>query len=215
MIAHGYELGVARHGGYAESARVPADWVVPLPDGLTAREAMAIGTAGFTAAMGSPGSKHEVSGRAHGPVLVTGASGGRGHDRRRRSSRSGLRSLGGRPARPTSASGLPALGAVGFLTRDEVAAPGRPLESAALGGGRRRRRGAHAAVHPADAARGAAPSRRCGNAGGPELQTTVFPFILRGVALLGIDSVAMPIDERRALWDRLGETSGRARSGQA
>lgn len=201
MIAHGYDLGVSRHGGYAEYARVPAEWAVPLPRGLTAREAMAIGTAGFTAAM----SVAELEARGlepvNGPVLVTGATGGVGSTAIAILAELGYEvwAVSGKlDERPW----LESLGAVGFLTREEVAAEGRPLES---------ERWAAAVDSVGSAAlpyllrtlrRGGAVAA-CGNASGPALTTTVFPFILRGNALLGIDSAYIAIAKRRRIWERL------------
>jgi acrylyl-CoA reductase (NADPH) len=202
VIAHGYDIGVARHGGYAEYARVPAEWVVALPGGLTARDAMAIGTAGFTAAMAVQALEARGLSPGSGPVLVTGASGGLG--------RHALAILAARGYEAWAATGkqdeaprLRALGAAGLLDRSEVtAASPRPLESA-------RWAGAIDAVggptlpYVLRTLRTGAAVAACGNAGGAELSTTVLPFILRGVALLGMDSVTLPIDARRALWERL------------
>lgn len=201
LLAHGYELGVSRHGGYAEYTRVPAGWVVPLPAGLTTRDVMAIGTAGFTAAR----SIVELEGRgltpASGPVLVTGATGGVG--------RTAVAILVERgyevwavTGKPEAHEELRALGVAGILGRDEVTAEGRPLESERWA----------AAVDSVGAAtlpyilrtlRYGGAVAASGNTSGPALATTVFPFILRGVALLGIDSAAVPIEERRRLWERL------------
>jgi acrylyl-CoA reductase (NADPH) len=202
VLAHGYELGVSRHGGYAEYQRVPADWVVPLPAGLTPRLAMAVGTAGFTAALSVIALEERGLQASHGPVLVTGASGGVG------STAVGI--LAGRGYDVWAASGkadeadrLRALGAAGVLTREEVTGESaRPLESErwagvvdCVGGATLpyilrtlRREGTVAAS---------------GNTGGPGFATTVFPFILRSVALVGIDSVPVPIAERRATWERI------------
>jgi len=203
VLAHGYDLGVARHGGYGEYTRIPAEWVVPLPAGLTAREAMAIGTAGFTAAMSVDALERHGLTTARGPVLVTGASGGVGS--------TAVAILAGRGYEVWAATGkqdehdwLRGLGAAGLLSRDEVTAEGKPLES-------ERWAGVVDAVGSATlpyalrtlAKRAAVASS--GNAGGVALNTTVFPFILRGNALLGIDSANFPIDERRALWARLAD----------
>jgi acrylyl-CoA reductase (NADPH) len=201
VIGHGYDIGTARHGGFAELARIPAGWTVPLPDGLSTRDAMAIGTAGFTAAM----SVEALEGRGlrpgDGPVLVTGASGGvgslavailaaRGHE------------VWAATGKPDELARLRDLGATGFLTREEITGPGRPLDSARWAG----------AVDTAGAAtmpyvlrtlRIGAAVASSGNASGAELTTTVLPFILRGVALLGMDSANMAIEPRRALWRRL------------
>lgn len=201
VVAHGYDLGVARHGGYAEFERVPAGWVVPLADGLSTRDAMAIGTAGFTAAMSVAALEDHGLRPGDGPVLVTGASGGvgsvavailaeRGHE------------VWAATGKPDEADRLRSLGAAGVLDRDEVTGEGKPLESERWAG----------AVDAVGAAtlpyvlrtlrRGAAVASS-GNASGPKLDTTVFPFILRGVAMLGMDSVAVPIERRRAIWQRL------------
>jgi acrylyl-CoA reductase (NADPH) len=201
VLAHGYDIGVARHGGYAELARVPAAWSVALPERLTARDAMAIGTAGFTAAMSVAALEARGLRPGDGPVLVTGASGGvgstavailsaRGHE------------VWAATGKPDEANRLRDLGAAGVLGRDEVTAPGKPLDTARWAG----------AVDTVGAAtlpyvlrtlRIGAACASSGNASGAELATTVFPFILRGVALLGMDSANMAIGERRALWGRL------------
>jgi acrylyl-CoA reductase (NADPH) len=201
VLAHGYELGVSRHGGFTEFQRVPADWVVPLAPGLSPRDAMAIGTAGFTAGMSVVALEERGLDPADGPVLVTGASGGVGG--------TALAILADRGYEVWAATGkadeaerLTALGAAGILTRDEVTAEGKPLESERWAG----------AVDAVGAAtlpyilrtlKTGAAVAASGNAGGPKLDTTVFPFILRGVALLGMDSVNVAIERRRLIWDRL------------
>ena len=201
VIAHGYDLGMSRHGGYAEYARLPGDWVVPVPRGLTMREAMALGTAGFTAAEAIVELEARGLEPAGRPVLVTGATGGVG------STAIGiLAELGYEVWAVTGKADeepwLRSLGAVGFLSREEAAAEGRPLESERWA----------AAVDSVGAAtlpyilrtlrRGGAVAA-CGNASGAALATTVFPFILRGVAILGIDSAYLSIGRRRRIWERL------------
>jgi len=201
VLAHGYELGVSRHGGYSEYQRVPAGWVVPLVAGLSPREAMAIGTAGFTAAMSVVALEDRGLQPDSGPVLVTGASGGVGG--------TALAILAERGYEVWAATGkedevtrLRQLGASGILGRDEVTAQGRPLESERWAGAVDAVGGATLPYVLRTLQTGAAVAAS-GNAGGARLETTVFPFILRGVALLGMDSVTVPIGRRRQLWDRL------------
>lgn len=201
VLAHGYDLGVSRHGGYSEYQRVPAGWVVPLAPGLSPREAMAIGTAGFTAAMSVVALEDRGLQPDAGPVLVTGASGGVGG--------TALAILADRgyevwaaTGKPDEAARLRALGASGILTRDEVTAEGRPLDAERWAGAVDAVGGATLPYVLRTLRHGAAVAAS-GNAGGAKLETTVFPFILRGVALLGMDSVPVPIARRRALWDRL------------
>jgi acrylyl-CoA reductase (NADPH) len=202
VIVHGYELGMSHHGGFAEYARVPAGWVVPLPAGLSLREAMAIGTAGYTAAMSVAALEDRGLTPTAGPVLVTGASGGVGG--------TALAILADRGYEVWAATGkeeeharLLALGAAGFISREECTADSpKPLES-------ERWAGAVDAVGGATlpyvlrTLRRRATVAASGNAGGAELRTTVLPFILRGIALLGMDSAATPIEERRRIWERL------------
>jgi acrylyl-CoA reductase (NADPH) len=200
VLAHGYDLGVSRHGGYAEYQRVPAGWVVPL-NGLSTREAMTIGTAGFTAGMSVAALEERGLDPVDGPVLVTGASGGVGSTAVAILAERGYE-VWAATGKPDEIERLRSLGAVGILSREEVAAPGRPLETERWAG----------AVDAVGAAtlpyvlatlRSGAAVASSGNAGGPKLDTTVFPFILRGVALLGMNSVPVPIERRRRLWDRL------------
>jgi putative quinone oxidoreductase, YhdH/YhfP family len=201
VLAHGYELGVSRHGGFSEYQRVPAGWVVPLAPGLSPRDAMSIGTAGFTAAMSVVALEERGLSPEDGPVLVTGASGGVGG--------TALAILADRgyevwaaTGKPDEAARLLTLGAAGILTRDEVTAEGRPLDSERWAGAVDAVGGATLPYVLRTLRTGGAVAAS-GNAGGMRLETTVFPFILRGVALLGMDSVNFPITRRRHLWDRL------------
>ena len=202
VVAHGYDIGVSHHGGYAEYARVPAGWVVPLPPGLTAREAAIVGTAGYTAAASVAALEARGLVPGAGPVLVTGASGGVGG--------TAVRILVARGHEVWAATGKPdvavrlrALGVAGILGREEVTAEStRPLEqerwAAAVDCV-----GSTTLPYILRTLRQHGAVAASGNTSGPSLATTVFPFILRGVALLGIDSAHVPIDERRALWARI------------
>jgi acrylyl-CoA reductase (NADPH) len=202
ILANGYDLGVARHGGYTQFTRLPAGWVVPLPSGLSARDAMAVGTAGFTAAMSVAALEDRGLRPGDGPVLVTGASGGVGT--------CAVAILAARGHEVWAATGkadeeerLRGLGAAGVIGRDEVTAESsRPLESGRWAGAVDTV-GGPTMPYVLRTLRTGAAVASSGNAGGPRLETTVLPFILRGVALLGMDSVAMPIEQRRALWNRI------------
>src|SRR4051795_2105815 len=199
VLAHGYDLGVSHHGGYAEYARVPSDWIVPLPDGLSAKQAMAIGTAGYTAARCVMALEAAGVTPDSGPVLVTGASGGVGS--------TAVDILAARGYEVVAASGkdpewLKALGASDVISREEAAGdPSRPLGKSRWA----------AAVDPVggETLAGVLGTLRyggavaaCGNTGGIKLPTTVLPFILRDVSLPGVDSPQPPIRERREPWRR-------------
>src|SRR4051812_43873923 len=200
VLAHGYELGVSHHGGYAERARVKSDWVVPLPDGLSARQAMAIGTAGYTAARCVMALEAAGATPDGGPVLVTGASGGVGS--------TAVDILAARGYEVVASSGkdpewLLSLGASSVISREEAAGDaGRPLEKTRWAGAVDCV-GGEVLAGVVRAFRYGGAVAACGNTGGIKLAATVLPFILRGVSLIGVDSVQTPIMERRATWERL------------
>ena len=202
VIVHGHDLGVAHHGGFAEVARVPATWVVPLPEGLSPRQAMALGTAGFTAGLSVMRLEEHGLQPGDGPVLVLGATGGVG------STAVGILSARGyevvaATGKAQEADFLRSLGAAEVVSREETSAESdRPLE---------RQRWA-ACVDPVGGAALAYALRTLryggavassGTTGGTDVRTTVFPFILRAVSLLGIDSVGTPMPVRRRVWERL------------
>ena len=202
VLVTGYDLGVAHHGGWARYARVPAEWVVALPDGLSLREAMVLGTAGFTAGLSIHALEAHGLTPADGPVLVLGASGGVGS-----TAVGALASAGYEVWAATGKAAehdyLRGLGAHEILTREETTAESdRPLEKMRWA----------AAVDPVGGAGTAYALRttRYGGAvavsgltAGHKLDTTVLPFILRGVSLLGIDSVQASTQARRTVWSRL------------
>lgn len=202
VVVHGYDLGVAHHGGYSQYARVPADWVVPLPAGLTTRQAMCIGTAGFTAALSVLALEERGLRPGAGPVLVTGATGGVGSV--------AVSILAARGHSVTAVTGkadaepwLRSLGAADVLDRSAVSDTSRPLQKETWAGAVDCV-GGDTLVNVLSSLRYGAAVAASGNTGGVALPTSVLPFILRGVALLGIDSVRCPIDRRREVWDRLG-----------
>jgi putative YhdH/YhfP family quinone oxidoreductase len=202
VLVTGYDMGVAHDGGFAEYVRVPADWVVPLPQGLTLFEAMALGTAGFTAALSIHRLEQNELTPEKGKVIVTGATGGVGSLAVQMLSqlRYHVVALTGKDSEHDY---LRSLGASEILRRGEVDLKNpRPLEKAQWAGALDAVGGDTLAwlIRTMDQ-NGAIAS--FGNAGGVELHTTVFPFILRGVKLLGVDSAATAMPLRRQIWQRL------------
>lgn len=202
VIVTSYALGVSHYGGFSEYARVKAEWVVPLPSGLTLKEAMALGTAGFTAALSVHKLVYNGLTPQHGPVLVTGATGGLGSV-----AISILKNLGYTVAASTGQQSehdyLKALGADDILPREETSAESnRPLDKDRWAGCVDAVGGATLAYLLRTTSYGGSIAS-CGNTGGVNVNTTVFPFILRGVNLLGIDSVNCPMALRRTIWEHL------------
>ena len=202
VLVTGYRLGEVRWGGFAERARVPADWVVKIPDGLDACRAMALGTAGFTAMIAVMALEDAGLSPGTGEVLVTGANGGVGSV-----AVILLAALGYEVAASTgrmeTADDLKALGAATVIDRAELAAePQRPLASERWAGAIDAVGGTTLASILTGLKYGASVAA-CGLAGGNALNTTVIPFLLRGVNLLGIDSVMYPRDRRVEAWRRL------------
>lgn len=201
VLVTGYDLGVAHDGGYAGFVRVPGDWIVPIPDGLSPFDAMAIGTAGFTAALSIVGLERNGLDPAQGPVIVTGATGGVGS--------LAVQMLAARGYQVTALTGkdgeheyLRTLGAIDVLSRHGLQMGTRPLEKPFWAG----------AVDVVGGETLAWLTRTMlynggiassGLTGGTDLKITVLPFILRGVKLLGIDSVMCPMPTRLAVWGRI------------
>lgn len=205
VLAHGYQIGTGHHGGYAEYARLPADQVVAL-GALSPREGASIGTAGFTAAMSVRALIDWGIAPDAGPIVVTGASGGVGSVSVDLLAAAGYQVVAS-SGKETAAGMLKELGAaevIGRLPADPDAKP-RPLGKARWAGAVDCVGGATLAdvISTVDYGGAVAAS---GLTGGPALHTTVLPFILRGVSLLGMDSVLMPIARRRTLWALLGDS---------
>ena len=202
VLAHGYDIGTGRHGGYAEYVRLPADQVVAL-GALTPREGAAIGTAGFTAAMSVQALVRHGITPADGPIVVTGATGGVGSVSIDLLAAAGYEVVAS-TGKPKAAEHLKKLGAsevIGRLPADPDAKP-RPLAKTRWAGAIDCVGGATLADVLSTLNYGGAVAAS-GLTGGAALNTTVMPFILRGVSLLGIDSVLMPIGPRRALWKQI------------
>ncbi len=203
VVVTGFDQGVARPGGFAEYARVPADWVVKLPAGLSLREAMALGTAGFTAGLSVQRLEENGLHPGSGLVLVTGSTGGVGS-----TALSMLAGLGYDVAASTGKASehefLRGLGAGEILSREEVSAQSsRPLDKERWAAGVDPVGGDTLAYLIRTTKYGGSVASS-GLTGGTALTTTVFPFILRGVNLLGIESVMCPMAVREPLWRRLG-----------
>ncbi len=201
VVAHGYDIGTGRHGGYAEKARYPADYVVKL-DGLTTAEAAAIGTAGFTAAMSVNAIRALGVSPSDGPVLVTGATGGVGSVAVDLLAKLGYEVVAstGKPDVEPYLRDLGASAVIGRVPPDDEKI--RPLDKArwaavvdCVGG--------PTLAYALSTMKYGGIAAISGLAGSPELSTTVHPFILRGVTLAGIDSVQLAIDKRREVWRQL------------
>ena len=202
VVLTGWRVGEAHWGGYSQKARVKSDWLVPLPEGLDTRQAMAVGTAGFTAMLAVMAL--EDHGIKPGPVLVTGAAGGVGSV-----ATAILAALGHKVAavtgRPEQAAYLESLGATQIVAREELnETVKRPLESETWGGCVDAVGGAMLARVLGQMEYGASVAA-VGLAGGANLPATVIPFLLRGVNLLGIDSVMQPYDNRVRAWQRIAK----------
>ena len=201
MILNGFGLGETHLGAYAAKARVKGDWLVPLPPGMTGREAMAIGTAGYTAMLSLMALERHGVEPGHGPLVVTGAAGGVGSVAVALAAKAGF-TVAASTGRPQEADYLRRLGATDIVERAELAAPGKPLGRERWAGGIDAV-GSHTLANVLATTRYGGAVAACGLAAGMDLPTTVAPFILRGVSLLGIDSVMCPQARRRAAWTRL------------
>lgn len=202
VLVTGYGMGVDHDGGFAEYVRVPADWVVPLPQGLTLFEAMALGTAGFTAALSVHRLEQNELRTENGRVIVTGASGGVASLAIQMLAQSGY-TVVALTGKDSEHDYLKSLGAAEVLSRHDLVMGTRPLEKAQWAGALDAVGGETLAWLTRSMQQNGVIAS-FGNAGGIELHTTVMPFILRGVRLIGIDSAATAMPLRREIWRRLG-----------
>ena len=201
VVCTGWGMGETHLGAYAEKARVKGDWLVRLPEGLSAREAMAIGTAGFTAMLAILAlEKHGVTPKS-GPVVVTGAAGGVGSVATAVLGKLGYHVIAS-TGRMSEEPYLKSLGAAEVIDRNELSAPPKPLAKERWAGGVDSV-GSTTLANLLSMTKYGGAIAACGLAAGMDLPSSVAPFILRGVCLLGINSVMCPLPPRKAAWERL------------
>jgi acrylyl-CoA reductase (NADPH) len=201
VILNGWGLGETHLGAYAEKARVKGDWLVRLPPGIGARDAMAIGTAGYTAMLAVMALERSGLDPSRGPIVVTGAAGGVGSVAVALLSKLGFPVIAA-TGRPEEAAYLKGLGATEIIARQELSGPARPLAKERWAGGIDSV-GSTTLANVLAMTRYGGAIAACGLAGGMDLPGSVAPFILRGVSLLGIDSVMCPLPLRQEAWRRL------------
>ena len=202
VVLNGWGVGESHSGGLAQRARVRGDWLVALPPPLTPRQAMAVGTAGYTAMLCVMALEGHGCKPGDGDILVTGANGGVGGVAIALLSRLGYRVVAS-TGRPNEADALKALGAAEVIARDELAAPGKPLQKERWAGVVDAV-GSHTLANACASTRYRGAVAACGLAQGMDFPATVAPFILRGVHLAGVDSVMCPRAQRLQAWSRLG-----------
>jgi len=201
VILNGWGVGETHLGAYAEKARVKGDWLVRRPAGISTRDAMAIGTAGYTAMLAVMALERAGINPSRGPVIVTGAAGGVGSVAVALLAKLGY-AVAVSTGRPEEAAYLKGLGASELINRNELAGPARPLAKERWAGGIDAV-GSTTLANVLSMTRYGGAVAACGLAGGMDLPTTVAPFILRGISLIGIDSVMCPLPHREAAWRRL------------
>jgi acrylyl-CoA reductase (NADPH) len=209
VICTGWGMGETHLGAYAEKARVKGDWLVRLPNGMSTRDAMAIGTAGFTAMLSVLALENHGLTPNHGPVVVTGAAGGVGSVATAVLSKLGFHVIAS-TGRLSEADYLRGLGAAEVIDRSELSGPAKPLAKERWAGGVDSV-GSTTLANVLSMTKYAGAISACGLAAGMDLPTSVAPFILRGVCLLGIDSVMCPIDLRKTAWSRLASDLDRTK----
>jgi len=201
VICTGWGMGETHLGAYAEKARVKGDWLVRLPEGMSARDAMAIGTAGFTAMLAVLALERHGLVPKDGPIVVTGAAGGVGSVATAVLSKLGYQVIAS-TGRMSEVAYLKNLGAAEVIDRGELSGPAKPLAKERWAGGIDSV-GSTTLANILSMTKYAGAIAACGLAAGMDLPSSVAPFILRGVCLLGIDSVMCPIELRKVAWSRL------------
>ena len=201
VICTGWGMGETHLGAYAEKARVKGDWLVRLPEGMSARDAMAIGTAGFTAMLAVLALEKHGLVPKDGPIVVTGAAGGVGSVATAVLSKLGYQVIAS-TGRMSEVAYLKNLGAAEVIDRSELSGPAKPLARERWAGGIDSV-GSTTLANILSMTKYAGAIAACGLAAGMDLPSSVAPFILRGVCLLGIDSVMCPIELRKVAWSRL------------
>jgi acrylyl-CoA reductase (NADPH) len=209
VICDGWGLGETHLGAYAEKARVKGDWLVRLPEGMSSREAMAIGTAGYTAMLSVLALEKYGLTPSHGPIIVTGAAGGVGSVATAILSKLGYHVVAS-TGRTAEADYLKDLGAAEVIDRAELSGPAKPLAKERWAGGIDSV-GSTTLANVLSMTKYGGAVAACGLAAGMDLPTSVAPFILRGVCLLGIDSVMCPIERRKIAWSRLASDLDRGK----
>ncbi|MFP3356396.1 YhdH/YhfP family quinone oxidoreductase [Planococcus sp. SIMBA_143] len=203
VIVTGFEMGMSHTGGFAEYARVPAEWIVPLPDGLSLKDAMVFGTAGFTAALSIQALEQNGMNPDNNPqLLVTGATGGVGSVALQILSKIGYTNITALVRKEHQVEVAKSLGATQTIFPDDLGELKKPLNKTKFDYVLDTVGGDVASVIIPQISYGGSMSM-CGNAAGLKISATVLPFILRGVNLLGIDSVNVPIEKRGAIWDKM------------
>jgi len=209
VIGTGWGMGETHLGAYAEKTRVKGDWLVRLPEGMSAREAMAIGTAGFTAMLSVLALERHGITPADGPAVVTGAAGGVGSVAVSLLAKAGYHVIAS-TGRVSESAYLKDLGAAEIINREELSGAGRPLGKERWAAGVDSV-GSTTLANVLSMTKAHGAIAACGLAGGMDLPATVAPFILRGVCLLGIDSVMCPLPLRDVAWARLATTLDKAK----
>ena len=209
VVGTGWGMGETHLGAYAEKARVKGDWLVRLPDGMSTREAMAIGTAGYTAMLSVLALEQYGLSPKSGPIVVTGAAGGVGSVATAVMSKLGYHVIAS-TGRLSEADYLKGLGAAEVIDRNELSGPVKPLAKERWAGGIDSV-GSTTLANVLSMTKYGGAIAACGLAAGMDLPSSVAPFILRGVCLLGINSVMCPIERRRVAWSRLASDLDRGK----